>query len=249
VSAALHPLSRDGPATSAAAYVRRLRLRERAPADRPRVVAAMVASADGRATLRGRSVGLGNPADRALFRELRTGVDAMLVGTQTLRLERYATVLDEPQRARRAGGGLPPEPLVCTVSRGLDVPVEIPLFAERGARIRIYTSADGSVGGRGAEVVVRRLPPGRLKLRAVLEDLERRDGVRAVLCEGGPTLLRSMIYERCVDDLILTLSPLLVAGEQRTVLNGRLLEPPVPLVVRDVHRSHDHLFVHYEVGG
>ena len=209
----------------------------------------MGASADGRATLRGRSVGLGNPADRALFRELRTGVDAMLVGTGTLRAERYATVLDEPQRARRAGAGLPPEPLICTVSRGLDVPVEIPLFAEHGTRIRIYTSSSGNLAGRGADVAVRRLPPGRVTLRAVLEDLQEREGVRAVLCEGGPTILRSLIDEGCVDDLILTLSPLFVAGDQRPVLTGRLLEPPVPLAVRDVHRSDHHLFVHYEVGG
>ena len=172
----------------------------------------------------------------------------MLVGTGTLRAEWYATVLDEPQRARRAGAGLPHEPLVVTVSRGLDVPVDIPLFAERGARIRVYTCSSGDVAGRGAEVVVRRMPPGRLSLRVVLEDLQEQEGVRAILCEGGPTILRSLVDESCVDDLILTVSPLLVAGDQRNVLTGRLLEPPVPLAVRDVHRAEDHLFVHYEVG-
>jgi hypothetical protein len=54
---------------------------------RPRVAAAMIASADGRAAVAGTSVGLGHPADSALLRELRTAVDAILVGTGTLGAE------------------------------------------------------------------------------------------------------------------------------------------------------------------
>ena len=246
---ALHPLSPDGPAASAAAVVGRLRLRDRPLPGRPRVVAAMVVSADGRATVRGRSGGLGHPADRALFRELRTGVDALLVGTRTLRAERYANLLDDAQRARRAGGGLPPEPLVCIVTRRLDVPADIPLFGERGARIRIYTAADGNVDGRGAEVVVRRLPRGRLGFRAVLQDLAASEGVRAVLCEGGPTILRAVIGEGCLDDLVLTIAPLLVGGQAPTMLTGAVIDPSVTLVLREVHRADSHLFAHYEVGG
>src|SRR5512133_1228594 len=73
---------------------------------RPRVAAAMIASADGRATVAGTSVGLGHPADRALLRELRTAVDAILVGTGTLRAEGYAHLLDDDQRERRAAAGL-----------------------------------------------------------------------------------------------------------------------------------------------
>src|SRR4051812_50027327 len=70
----------------------------------------MIASADGRATVAGRSVALGHPADSPLLRELRTAVDAILVGTGTLRAEGYANLLDDDQRERRGarGGGAPP---------------------------------------------------------------------------------------------------------------------------------------------
>ena len=134
--AALRPLTDTSTGWSARKVVRGLGLREpRAqPARRPRVVASMIASADGRAAVQGRSVGLGHPADRALLRELRTAVDAILVGAGTLRAERYANLLDEEQRTHRLAGGLEPEPVVATVSRRLDLPTDIPLLAEATAR-------------------------------------------------------------------------------------------------------------------
>ena len=79
-----------------------LRPAERAPATRPRVLANMVSSADGRATFDGKSGGLGNEADRELFHALREQVDAILVGTGTLRAERYGPFVRDPaRRARR----------------------------------------------------------------------------------------------------------------------------------------------------
>jgi riboflavin biosynthesis pyrimidine reductase len=80
---------------SAQAIVAGLGLADGGVEGRPRVAAAMIASADGRATVSGMSVAHGHPAGRALLRELRTGVDAILVGTETLRAEGYAHLLDD----------------------------------------------------------------------------------------------------------------------------------------------------------
>jgi riboflavin biosynthesis pyrimidine reductase len=247
VSPALQPLGPAGGPRSAAAVVEALGLRDapRAPPGRPRVVAAMIASADGRAAVDGRSGGLGHPADRDLLRELRTGVDALLVGSATLRAERYANLLDPPQRARRVGAGLPPQPLVATVSRDLDVPVEIGLFAERDARVHVLTEAPGEVPGRGAEVRVHRFERGGLRLRDGLALLHDEHDVAAVLCEGGPTLLRRLVSEGCLDDLVLTLAPLLVAGDEPAPLAGAPLRPPARMALRDVLRADDHLVLHY----
>ena len=49
----------------------------------------------------------------------------------------------------------------------------------------------------------------------------------------------------CVDDLMLTLAPMLVAGDAPTPLRGAPLDPPVGLALRDIHRAADHLFLHY----
>jgi riboflavin biosynthesis pyrimidine reductase len=240
----LRPLI-DADAASARDVVRALHMREDPPAERPRVVAAMVASADGRTTLGERSVGLGNPADRALLRELRCAADALLVGTATLRAERYANLLDDPCRAERLAAGRDEQPLVATVSRRLDVPTDIGLFAEPAARVLVFTEAEGDVTGRGAAVAVERFAPGALTLAAALAHLRAERDVRAVLCEGGPTLLRRLVGDGLVDDLLLTVAPLLAGGYGPAVLAGDALEPPVGVRLREVLRAGDHLVLHF----
>jgi riboflavin biosynthesis pyrimidine reductase len=251
VSASLDRLAPVAGARPAAAIVAGLGLAGGAQArnGRPRVAAAMIASADGRAAVAGRSVGLGHPADSALLRELRTAVDAIVVGTGTLRAEGYANLLDDDQRERRVARGLAAEPIVATIARRGDVPVEVPLFAEPGARIQVYVEADApSVATCAAEVAVERCASGTARPPAVLTHLAAERGVRSVLCEGGPTLMRALVADGCVDDLLLTLAPLLAAGDAPTLLAGAPLDPPGRLVLRDVHRAGGHLFMHYAAG-
>jgi riboflavin biosynthesis pyrimidine reductase len=221
-----------------------LRLRDERAGARPRVVADMVASVDGRAAVKGKSVGLGHPVDRALLRELRTAADAILVGTPTLRAERYANLLDDDQRAARVAAGLPAHPLVVTISRRLQLPVEVPLLHEAGVRILAYTESDAPAPQVGADLEVVRCAPGTLAPGAVLADLGAR-GVRGVLCEGGPTLLRELIAGGGLDDLLLTVAPLVVGGDAPTILAGAALPAPAALALREVHRAGEHLFLHY----
>jgi riboflavin biosynthesis pyrimidine reductase len=213
--------------------------------DRPRVVAAMIASVDGRATVDGSSAGLGHPADRALLRELRTAVDAILVGTGTLRAERYADLLDAEQVALRAARGLERQPIVSTITRSGDLPVDIPLFDEPDARIQVYSESPVDLDGRGARVAVARAEPGAATPAAALAHLRAERGVRSVLCEGGPTLLRALVAAGCLDDLLITVAPLVVAGSGPAALEGDPLAPPAALALRDVHRAGEHLFLHY----
>jgi riboflavin biosynthesis pyrimidine reductase len=241
----LRPLDPGGPEQTARDVVEDLGL-DVPPADgRPRVLAAMIASADGRAAVQGSSAGLGHPADRALLRELRTAVDAILVGPGTLRAEGYAELLDARQRERRVARGLDAQPIVTTVTRSGDVPIEIGLFGEPDARIQIYAESAVDLDGCGARVSVERLPPGGATPVAVLGHLARELGVRSVLCEGGPTLLRALVGGGCIDDLLLTLAPLLVAGDGPAVIAGDALRPPRRLAPAGVHRADDHLLMHY----
>src|SRR4051794_32429054 len=246
MSASMLPLGPAGAPQAPRAFVAGLHLAAGGPGGgRPRVAAAMIASADGRAAVAGRSVGLGHPADRALLRELRTAVDAILVGTGTLRAERYANLLDPQQRAARAERGRTPHPVVATISRSGRVPEDIPLFAERGVPIQVYTETEAEVRGRGADVAVHRFAAGGARPAAVLEHLGGERGVRSVLCEGGPTLLRALVADACLDDMLLTLAPLLAAGSAPTPLDGEALDPPARMALRAVHRAEDHLFMHY----
>lgn len=209
----------------------------------PRVVAIMIASVDGRATVGGRSTPLGHPEDRALLRGLRAGADCVMAGTGTLAAEGYANLLDADQRADRAADGRPAHPLVATVSRSGDVPWGTPVFSEAGVAKQVYA-------GRALEV-----PPGATDtavevvadagLRPALEHLRAVRGVRSVACEGGPGLLRALLADDLVDDLLLTLAPMLVAGDGPTSLSGAELPGPPRMVLRDMLRADDHLFLHY----
>jgi riboflavin biosynthesis pyrimidine reductase len=220
---------------------------ERDRGARPRVVAAMIATVDGRAAVEGRSVALGHPADRALLRELRTGADAILVGTPTLKAERYATLLDADQRERRVAAGMAEHPLVATISRTLELPLEVPLLHEPGREIVVYTESAAPAPEVGGALEAVRFAPGTLTLPAVLADLGAR-GVRGVLCEGGPSLLRHLVAQGCLDDVLLTVAPLLVAGDAPSILEGAALEAPARLTLREVHRADDHVFLHYGSG-
>jgi 5-amino-6-(5-phosphoribosylamino)uracil reductase len=66
-----------------------------------------------------------------------------------------------------------------------------------------------------------------------------------VLCEGGPTLLRALLAARCVDDLSLTLSPLVVGGEEPAAVHGDPIRPPAAFALAGVHRADGHLLMHY----
>lgn len=182
-----------------------------APSDRPYVIANFVSSVDGRATYHGQSGQLGDEGDLKVFRALRRGVDAVLVGTGTLRTEQYGRILKTPEsRERRRGRGLAPEPLAITLTRSGDVPLGIPLFAEPEAQVVVFSGRDIDVSGVAAVVQVVVLdPPG---LGAALLHLRVKRGVRLLLCEGGPSLLAALVRERLLDELFLTLAPQLTGG-------------------------------------
>ncbi len=88
-----------------------------APAWRPHVLLNMVSTADGRATLGGRSGAISDRADRELFHGLRGTVDAVMAGAGTVRAERYGRIIPSAERRReRLAHGLSEEPLACIVS-------------------------------------------------------------------------------------------------------------------------------------
>lgn len=231
-----------GEQLDAEALVARLGLGAGGRPGRPRVVAIMIASVDGRATIDQGSAKLGHPEDRALLRGLRAAADCLLAGTQTIAAEGYARLLDDAQRAARRSAGRPPHPLVATVSRAGEVPWSAPVFSEAGIEKQVYVGSPVSVPDRVTATAVRESAGG---LRAMLEHLHAARGVRSVSCEGGPELLRALIADDLVDDLLLTVAPLLVAGDGPTALSGAALDPAVHLGLRHVGRADDHLFLHY----
>jgi riboflavin biosynthesis pyrimidine reductase len=210
---------------------------ERAPAGdgRPWVLANMVCSADGAATLTGRSGGLSSPADRELFHRLRGLADLVLVGASTVRAEGYGPARGEDP------------PPIAVVSGSLVLDWGSRFFTEAKARPLVVTSSAAdparlAEAAEVADVVVageQRVEPRRA-LAAFAEQ-----GHRVVLCEGGPSLLAELAAADCLDELCLTVSPLLAGGASPRILAGPLPNAPVPLRVASLLEEDGMLFLRY----
>ena len=188
-----------------------------------------------------------------MLRTLRAAADAILVGSVTLAAERYANLLDPGQREARALAGRSAHPLVATISRRLDLDQgAIPVLGEPGVDAVIFTeAASADPRGERGGVALHPMQPGTLTATRVLDELAAGHAVQSVVCEGGPALLARLVAENCLDDLLLTVSPLLAGGEPGTpaVLGSIGHAGPVRLALRSVHRAGDHLFLHYARDG
>jgi 5-amino-6-(5-phosphoribosylamino)uracil reductase len=214
----------------------------------------MISTADGRATLEGRSGAIGNQADKELFHGLRTAVDAVMAGAGTVRAEHYRRLVrDERRREIRRERGLVEEPLACIVSGRLALNSEIPLLADPEARVAILTTSEASLPEECHANIdyVRTTRNGVLDLPGAMCELRERLGVRTLLCEGGPHLNSQLLAQGLVDELFLSLSPKLAGGDAMSetlrILSGPELNPPLTMELVAALESNSHLFLRYRL--
>ena len=214
-----------------------------APEGRPLMLANMIATADGRATIAGRTATIANRADYELFHALRARVDAVMVGAETVRIESYGRmIVSEEARAAREREGMPDNALAVLVTRSADVPAEVGMLRAPDNRVLVLTpSPDATLPPTAAEVGYLRAPleEGVRRLRTEL-------GVRSVLCEGGPRLLGDLVRAGLVDELHLVIAPKLAGGPAPlTIIGGDDVDPPRDLELVSVHESGGYLFLRY----
>ncbi len=198
--------------------------------DRPWVVSNMVSSVDGATAVGGRSSSLGGPGDLAVFRALRGVADLILVGAGTARAEDYGPVrLPSTIVERRVARGRAPVPRLAVVSGSLDFDLGARLFTADP----IVITAEGANEGRRREleaVVDLVVTPGeRVDLTFAVAVLRRR-GFDVVLAEGGPGINGQLAARGLLDELCLTIGPLLAGGDSRRILAGvESFDPPIPM--------------------
>ncbi len=217
--------------------------------DRPWLRVNFVASLDGAVTVDGYSAGLSGTTDKRVFGLLRMVCDAVLVGAGTLRHEGYGPIrLDEPRRAWRRERGLPEYPTMVVVSGRLDLDPDSPVFAEAPTTPVVVTHRAAPAGRRAAlDPVADVLAYGEhvVDLPAALTALHDR-GLGQVLCEGGPHLLGSLTDADLVDELCLTVAPLLVGPGAGRITAGQPLSGTLRrLGLRHALRGADLLLLRY----
>ena len=211
------------------------------------------------------AVSLRSEADRFTMGLLRACAGAVVIGAGTFRPDPrhrwtpghiYPPAADAFARLRRHLGYPADPPLVVVTASGrlgdtLDalIPGSLVVTTRAGA---------AALSGRlppGAEVVVLQAQ-GPVPLRAVTRLLAER-GHRRVLSEGGPRLFGELLAEGLVDELFLTLSPVLLGGVPGAVglagdvplwSPGRSAHRP-PVSLLGVRRHRSHLFLRYALRG
>jgi riboflavin biosynthesis pyrimidine reductase len=198
-----------------------------------------VSSVDGAVTVDGRSGGLGTAADKKVFGLLRELADVVLVGAGTVRAEDY-------RGARRPTRGRTTPPPIAVVTGSADLDPGSRLLTDTAVAPLVLTRESAPAERRaalrdaGAEVVV--LP--RLTPDALLGALDAR-GLHRVLCEGGPSLLGALQAADAVDELCLTVSPQLVAGDAGRIAHGPPGAPPRAMALVGALHDDDTLLLRY----
>ncbi|MEU2280868.1 pyrimidine reductase family protein [Streptomyces sp. NPDC013178] len=197
----------------------------------PWLRANMVSTLDGAAQHEGRSKPISNATDMRIFGTLRMLADVVLVGAETVRQEGYRPARARAEFAqRREAAGQGPAPAIAIVSASLDLDYSLPLFTSPLVPTLILTGAAAApdriatAEKAGARVVIAGDGMGVEPARAVraLAGL----GHTRLLTEGGPRLLGQLVAAGVLDELCLTVSPLLTAGDAQRIAGGPSVAVP-----------------------
>jgi riboflavin biosynthesis pyrimidine reductase len=209
------------------------------PEQRPWLRSNMVATVDGSARgPGGLSEGISNSADQRVFGRMRAFADVVMAGAGTVRAEQYRPSRLKPDaQERRAAAGQAVVPVVAVVTRSLHLDLTMPLFTESLVRTIVITSASSDPGLRAetarlADVIV--AGDDEIDLPTALDALHERGLVR-VHSEGGPHLLGDLAAAGVLDELLLTVTPLVAGGSYadgtdvyRILAGGPITDAPQP---------------------
>ncbi|MGW0941178.1 pyrimidine reductase family protein [Streptomyces sp. NPDC002623] len=216
----------------------------------PWLRANMVSTLDGAAQHDGRSQPISTAADMRIFGTLRGLADVVVVGAETVRLEGYRPARARAEFAeRRAAAGQGPAPAVAVVTAGLDLDFSLPLFTSPLVPTLLLTGAAAppdrvaAAEKAGVRVVVAGDGTGVDPARAVLALAGL--GHTRLLTEGGPRLLGQFVAAGVLDELCLTLSPMLVAGDAQRIAGGPSVAVPRRFALASLLEEEGFLFGRY----
>ncbi|SEC03579.1 MULTISPECIES: pyrimidine reductase family protein [unclassified Streptomyces] len=216
----------------------------------PWLRANMVSTLDGAAQHDGRSQPISTATDMRIFGTLRALADVVIVGAETVRQEGY-----RPARARaefagaREAAGQGPAPAIAVISASLDLDFALPLFTSPSVPTLILTGAAAApdrmaaAEKAGARVVIAGDGVGVDPVRVVRALAEL--GHTRLLTEGGPRLLGQLVASGVLDELCLTISPMLTAGDAQRIAGGPSVAVPKRFELVSLLEEEGFLFSRY----
>ena len=204
----------------------------------------MVTSVDGATALGGGASALNDSDDRALFLALRAVSDVVMMGAQTVRSEKLGPIrMDDEMTRHRLRAGFTEDPLMVILTRSLDLDPGGRIFADPKRQPLVLTGVDVD----------------QAKLRSIREvaevrQIENLDGgaivnslgeFGVILCEGGPTVNSQLFEADVVDEINLTVSPMVAMGESKRLASGVSLDPPLDMMLDRTLKGDRSLFLRY----
>jgi riboflavin biosynthesis pyrimidine reductase len=216
----------------------------RGRSDRPWVMANFVTTLDGAAVVDGGSSAINDEDDTDMFAAIRTVPDFVLVGAETVRAENYRPIdLDARRRHMRLETGLDETPHLVVATRSLDLDPEMRVFSDPERRVTILTTEQAPAErftalSEVADVV-------RLPATGPEDILYYLRLAKVVLVEGGPSIMGQFVAAGLLDELSLTLSPMLAAGVSVRLAHGPAAEPPLEMRLDKLLHGERSLFLRY----
>jgi riboflavin-specific deaminase-like protein len=162
--------------------------------------------------------------DKRRLLEVRSMHDAILVARGTLEKDRMSLGLpDQALRDERLRRGASEEPLRVIVSGSGEISSDLPIFKNPGAPIVLYTTtriADSKRTELEPKLAIYEAGEGGVDLNYVLSHLFSHYHVPTVVCEGGPSLVRSLADLDLIDRVILTIAAKLFGGRLAPTMTG-----------------------------
>lgn len=222
---------------------------------RPYVIFNMVSSIDGKATtFKGELGKLGSRPDRYLMKRLRSQVDGVLAGANTLRHDAFIPTLPDDLITERLRHFEQPQPLGIVITNSGNLP-ENHRFWNAGQELRLVIASEDAAIAPWVEqkAQILRVPSQNqaIDLREVLALLWQQFGVKRLLVEGGASLNYSLISQHLADEIFLSVAPYVVGGvENMSIIAGSgygMGDGDIPkLELRSVYNHDSELFLRYQ---
>jgi len=187
---------------------------------RPEIIVFSTISLDGGLSVRGMRTRLSSDNDLVRLHFFRYNVDAVMVGANTV-------IIDDPLLTiRYYSGESEKQPYRIVVDKDLRCSTNKRVFDTSIAPTIVITSRE-KIGdpkllgfiNRGVSIIFTNRIDHLLDLEYAVQVLFERYGIKRILVEGGGYLIGSLLRQRLVDKLIVTISPVLIGLNKTPLIN------------------------------
>uniref|UniRef100_A0A7C4JNC3 RibD family protein n=1 Tax=Staphylothermus marinus TaxID=2280 RepID=A0A7C4JNC3_STAMA len=215
---------------------------------KPYVLVYVTISIDGGLGITGRRIILSSERDLYRLHYLRSQVDAIMIGANTV-------ITDNPLLTVRLPQYTGKQPYRVVVDQKLKTDPDYRVYDTSIAPSMIITSFEHKHSYRlrkfiekGVEVILTRtLDNGLLDLEKPLLEMKNCYGIDKVLVQGGGFLIASLIKQKLVDELIVSLSPVMLGLSKVNLIND-FIDEPINLKLKEVEIDYysGEVVIHYE---